>query len=100
MVKISPSNVGGAGSIPDRGAKIPHASRPKNIKNRSNIVTNSIKTLKKCSTSKKRLKQNNNNNRMYLTKFCKKYYNIERTLSLLFILLRGMFLDLIFLEQF
>ena len=48
---------------------------------------------------KKRLKKNNNN-RMYLTKFCKKYYNIERTLSLLFILFRGMFLDLIFLEQF
>ena len=47
---------------------------------------------------KKRLKKKNN--RMYLTKFCKKYYNIERTLSLLFILLRGMFLDLIFLEQF
>ena len=37
---------------------------------------------------------------MYLTKFCKKYYNIERTLSLLFILFRGMFLDLIFLEKF
>ena len=47
-VKISLSNAGGAGSILARGAKIPHASWPKNqnIKNRSTIVTNSIKTLK------------------------------------------------------
>ena len=30
MVKTSPSNAGGADSIPGRGAKIPHASRPKN----------------------------------------------------------------------
>ena len=30
MVKTSPSNAGGAGSIPGRGAKIPHASGPKN----------------------------------------------------------------------
>ena len=29
MVKTSPSNAGGEGSIPGRGAKIPHASRPK-----------------------------------------------------------------------
>ena len=34
MVKISPSNAGCAGSIPGQGAKIPHASGPKdqNIK--------------------------------------------------------------------
>ena len=30
VVKTSPSNAGGAGLIPSRGAKIPHASRPKN----------------------------------------------------------------------
>ena len=30
VVKSSPSNAGGASSIPGRGAKIPHASRPKN----------------------------------------------------------------------
>ena len=30
MVKTSPSNAGGAGSIPGRGAKIPHALGPKN----------------------------------------------------------------------
>ena len=29
VVKTSPSNAGGAGSIPGQGAKIPHASRPK-----------------------------------------------------------------------
>ena len=30
MVRTSPSNAGGVGSIPGRGAKIPYASRPKN----------------------------------------------------------------------
>ena len=30
VVKISPSNAGGAGLIPGQGAKIPHALRPKN----------------------------------------------------------------------
>ena len=30
MVKTSPSNAGGAGSIPCGGAKIPHALGPKN----------------------------------------------------------------------
>ena len=30
VVKTSPSNAGGAGSIPGQGAKIPHASWPKN----------------------------------------------------------------------
>ena len=30
MVKILPSNAGGGCSIPGRGAKIPHASGPKN----------------------------------------------------------------------
>ena len=55
MVKTSPSNAGGEGSIPGQGAKIPHASWPKNqnIKNRSNIVTNSVKTFKRRCTSKK-----------------------------------------------
>ena len=47
VVKTSPSNAGGKGSIPLRGAKIFHASWPKHqdIK-RSNILTNSIKTFK------------------------------------------------------
>ena len=30
VVNTSPTNAGGVGSIPGRGAKIPHASRPKN----------------------------------------------------------------------
>ena len=30
VVKTSPSNAAGAGSIPGRGAKTPHASGPKN----------------------------------------------------------------------
>ena len=43
-----PSSAGGEDSVPGWRAKIPHASWPKNqnMKNRSNIVTNSIKTLK------------------------------------------------------
>ena len=53
VVKTSPSNTGGADSIPGRGAKIPHASRPRN-QNRSNIVTNSIKTLKMVHVKKKK----------------------------------------------
>ena len=47
VVETLPCNAGGAGLIPAQGAKIPHASRPQNqnIKSRSNIVTNSIKSL-------------------------------------------------------
>ena len=45
VVKTVPSNAGGVGSIPGWGAKILHVLQPKN-QNRSNIVTNSIKTLK------------------------------------------------------
>ena len=50
MVNTLPSNAQCTGSIPGQGAKVPHALQPKNqsIKNnRSNIVTNSLKPLKK-----------------------------------------------------
>ena len=47
MVKALPSNAGGVGSIPGQGAKIAHASKNQNIKNRSNMVTDSIKDFKK-----------------------------------------------------
>ena len=57
VVKTLPCNAGGVGSIHDQGAKVLHTSRTttattkkpaekQNINNRSNIVTNSIKTLK------------------------------------------------------
>ena len=48
MVRTFPSNAESMSSIPGQGVRIPHASWPKNqsIKNRSSIVTNSIKTLK------------------------------------------------------
>ena len=48
VVKTLPSNAGGVGLIPGSRAKIPHASwlKNQNIKSRSNIVINSIKTLK------------------------------------------------------
>ena len=45
QVKTLPSNAGDRGSIPGWGAKIPHASWPKN-QSRNNIVTNLIKTFK------------------------------------------------------
>ena len=48
-VKTLPSNAGDAGSIPGWGAKILYVSQPEkqNIKNnRTNTVTNSIKTFK------------------------------------------------------
>ena len=48
VVRTSPSRAEGVGSIPGRGAGLLHALRPKNqnIKNRGNVVTSSIKTLK------------------------------------------------------
>ena len=48
MVKTSPSNAGGGGSVPRLGAKIPicmGATKPK-TQNTSNVLINSIKTLK------------------------------------------------------
>ena len=37
MVKTSPSNAGGVGSIPGCGARIPHASRPKKKTKQSTV---------------------------------------------------------------
>ena len=61
---LTPSSAGGVGSVPSWGAKIPHASWPKNQNiilakksednNRSNIVTKSIKTLKMIHSKKKK----------------------------------------------
>ena len=38
VVKTSPSNAGGAGSILGQGAKIPHASPPKNQKHKAEAI--------------------------------------------------------------
>ena len=48
VVKTLPFNTGSVGLIPHQGTKIPHASWPKNqnMNNRSNVVTNSLSTLK------------------------------------------------------
>ena len=57
VVKIWPSNGGNTGSIPGQGAQIPHGSQSKKTKhenNRSNIVPNSIKTLKVVHIKKKK----------------------------------------------
>ena len=52
MVKTSPSNAGGEGSVPGWGAKIPHASWQKKPNKTQNIkqkqyCTNSMKTVEK-----------------------------------------------------
>ena len=58
VVKTSPSNAGGAGLIPGQGAKIPHASRPKNQNIKQKQYSNKFsKRLLKWSTSKKYLKK-------------------------------------------
>ena len=57
MVKTSPSSAGRVGLIPGQEAKIPQASwsKTQNISNRGNLVSNSIKTLKKVHIKKKSL---------------------------------------------
>ena len=47
-IKTLSSNARDVGLIPGWGARIPHASWPKNqnIKNKNNITTNSIRALK------------------------------------------------------
>ena len=59
VVKTSPSNAGGVGSIPGQETNIPHASQPKNknIKNRINIVINSIKNFKMVHSKKEVFKK-------------------------------------------
>ena len=66
MVKILPSNTGDVGLIPGRGAKIPHASRPKfqNIKKKKRkekYCNKFSKALKNgpCPKKKKNLKKKN-----------------------------------------
>ena len=48
VVKTLSANVGAVDLLPDWGTKIPHALQPENqnLINKSNIVTNSLKTLK------------------------------------------------------
>ena len=49
VVKTSPSNAEGAGSIPGWGAKTTHDMQTKKKKkNRSSIITNSVKNFKNC----------------------------------------------------
>ena len=55
VIKTS-SNAGGTDSVTGQGAKIPHSLHPKcKILNRSHIITNSIKTLKKVHIKKKQI---------------------------------------------
>ena len=52
-VKTSPSGVESVGSIPDQGAKVTHASRPKNVKQK-HYYNKFKKDFKKWSTLKKK----------------------------------------------
>ena len=59
VVKSSPSNAGGVDLVPGLAAKSPHAWWSKKTKHEtSNIVTNSIKTLKIGHIKKKKFKTN------------------------------------------
>ena len=59
VVKTSLSSARGTDSISGQGAKIPHALGPKKTKNKtSNIVTNSIKTLKMVHIKRKIFNKN------------------------------------------
>ena len=62
VVKTSPSNAGGAGLIPGQGGKISHASSPKKLKhkNRNNIATNLMKTLKTVHIKENQIFKNKN----------------------------------------
>ena len=57
MVKTSPSNAVGAGPIPDRGARIPHALRPKNQNIKQKAYCNKFNKDFKNSPHQKNLKK-------------------------------------------
>ena len=79
VVKTSPSNSGGVRLIPGQGAKILHASvhasppKNQNVKNRSNIVTNSIKTFKKCLLYKRQCQENKKISQRLGENICKRH---------------------------
>ena len=58
VVRTSPSNAGGAGSIPGQGAKVPHASQPKNQNTKQKQYCNKFsKDFKNVHIKKKNLKK-------------------------------------------
>ena len=62
VVKTSPSNAGDAGSISSQRAKIPHADQRNQTYGRSNIVTNSTKTLQMIHIKKSTKKEGRQGN--------------------------------------
>ena len=58
MVETSTSNAGGAGSIPGRGAKIPHALQPKNQNIKQKQYCNKFNKNFKNGPHKKKSKKN------------------------------------------
>ena len=60
MVGTSPSNAVGAGSIPGHGARIPHASRPKNQNIKQKQCCNKFNKDFKIGPHQKKKKSKNN----------------------------------------
>ena len=60
VVKTSPSNAGGVGSIPGQGVKIPHASRPKNQNVKQKLYCNKFSKDFKNGPHQKFFKKNPN----------------------------------------
>ena len=65
--KTLPSNVGGAGSIPGRGAKILHASLPKNQNIKQKQYCNKFNKNFKNGPHQKNLKKKKEKNLLYST---------------------------------
>ena len=81
MVKTSSSNAGGDGLIPGRGAKIPHASRPKNQNIKQEQYCNKFnKDFKNGLHPKKNLKKKNlipiskSSARLFILKYFSRLY--------------------------
>ena len=86
VVKTSAFNAGGAGSIPGRGAKFPHASRPKhqNIKQKQycnkfnkDLKKKKVVHIKKVFKEKKKRKQSESSLKISLSRPQIIYYSMN-----------------------
>ena len=78
VVKTSPSSAGGVGSIPDRGAKIPHAPRPKNQNRKQKQYCNKFnKDFKNGPHQKKNLEKKKKRNSAVAQGQCSKRFGLQ-----------------------
>ena len=81
MVKTSPSNTGCSGSIPDPGAKIPHASGPKDQNVKQKQCCNKFnKDFKKNGPRQKSLKEKKEKRKNKLEKYEYDFYMLKKAL--------------------